>query len=116
MGAHGHGDADGAEHQRDQTHQREQAGGAIEPLGERGVGLAVVDDLRLGQELFEPRLEVGDGFVGDGRAIAGLGHFEEIPLPGVASGCEQAAGIKAFTRDAVRVGRLRSCRTDGPAR
>ena len=31
VGAHGHGDADGAEHEGDQAHEREQAGG-----GDRG--------------------------------------------------------------------------------
>ena len=51
VGAHGHGDADGAEDEGDQAHEGEQAGGAVEAVGEGGVGLAVVGDLGFGEEL-----------------------------------------------------------------
>src|SRR6185437_8804887 len=34
--AHGHGDADRAEHERDEAHQREQTGGAVQAVGDGG--------------------------------------------------------------------------------
>ncbi len=47
MRSHGHSDADGSEHEGDQRHEREQAGGAVEAFGERRVALTEVDDLGL---------------------------------------------------------------------
>ena len=99
MSAHRHGDADGTEHQRDEAHEREQAGGAVKALRECGIGLAVVGDLRFRQELFETQLEVGDGLLGDGSAVARSRDLEEISLAGVAAGREQTAVGEALSRD-----------------
>ena len=49
VGAHGHGDADGAEHEGDQAHEREQAGGGVEAVGDGGTAFAVVGDLGVGE-------------------------------------------------------------------
>ena len=75
MRAHGHGHADSAKDERHQAHERQQAGGLVESVGERRVGLAIVGNLGLGQDLDELRLEVGDGVVRDGGPrswVAGL--------------------------------------------
>ena len=86
MGAHGHGDTDGAEDEGDEGHEGEQAGGLVEAGGEGGVGLAVVDDLGFGEEMDEAVFEVGDGGVGDGAAVGGWRDFEEVALAGAVAG------------------------------
>ena len=90
VGAHGHGDADGPEDKGDEGHEGEQAGGLVEAGGEGGVGLAVVGDLGLREELDEAGFEVGDGGVRDGSAVGGERHFEEVTLAGVAAGSKKA--------------------------
>ncbi len=99
VGAHGHGDADGAEDEGDEAHEGEQAGGAVEAFGEGGVGLAVVGDLGFGEEGDELGLEVGDGGVGDGAAVGGRRHLEEEALGGVVAGGEQAGGVERGAGD-----------------
>ena len=99
VGAHGHGDADGSEDEGYEGHEREEAGGAVEALGEGGVGLAVVDDLGFRQELFEAQLQVGYGGVVDGAVGAGLGHLEEEALAGVGAGGEEAGAVEACAGD-----------------
>ncbi len=115
MRSHSHRHADRTKHQRNKTHQRQETRRAIQPLRQRRIGLAVINHLRLWQELFQPRLQVRDSLVRDRSAIPRLRNLEQIPLSRMASGSQQPARIKAFTRDEEREDPRQSSPTADPA-
>ena len=69
--AHGGADADGADDQRDQAHQAQKRGGAVQALRDDGVRLAIVGNQGVGERGFQQ----GCGFVRcrASRARAGTG-------------------------------------------
>ena len=76
VGSHGHRHANCSQDERNKAHQRKQARGLIKTGSERGVGLAVIRDLRLRQQFQQSGLKVGNSFVGDCRAIRGWRNLE----------------------------------------
>ena len=85
-----HGDADRAQPQRPQGHERKQAGSAIERAGEALVGLAVVADRGVGQRALELVLDMGDVGVRSSLAGAGRGQAHEDAARGAGALGKQA--------------------------
>ena len=67
MRMHGHGHADRAQHHRHQADEAQDGGGPVETLGERRTALAIVNDLRLAERLFQ--------LLAEGRCVDSLGKL-----------------------------------------
>ena len=96
---HRHRHAHRAQHQRHQAHQRQQARRPVQPLRQRRIRLAIVDHLRLGQQLLQTLLQLRHRLVRDRRAILRRRHPEQKPLPRMASRSQQPARLQPLARD-----------------
>ncbi len=92
MRSHGHCHAHRAQHKRNQRHQREHTGGAVQRHADRRVSLAVVRHLRFRQRRLDGRLQFRHG------GIVRLGQLEKVPLAGARSGRQQMRLIQFLLR------------------
>ena len=92
---HRHGDADGAKDHGDQANEREQRGGVVKALRERGIAFAIVHHLRVGEGL----LEVLAQRLG-GDALGELvRQLNDEALGGAAAGRDEFGGVEFLARD-----------------
>ena len=88
MRVHGHGNPDGAEHQRDEADEAQDGGGIIEAFRKPGIAFAEVRHLRVRQRRFKLRAYCRSLRVGGQAARRRGGKLEQQTAGGAASGSQ----------------------------
>src|SRR5579871_596400 len=99
MRPHRHRNAHRAQHQRHQAHQRQQTSRPIQPLRQRRIRLAIINNLRLRQQLLQPILQVPDSLIRNRRATSRLWNLKQKSLPRMAPRSQQPTSLQPLARN-----------------